>query len=705
METVSVWRDPDKRRALLLSLVLHLALLLALVVWMAIPRPEPLPSYIVLDVGTPALAEETTLAPTAEEPAPPAPSPQVASSEIGAPQRASAPEEVTQAPELEARTAQPPAPEAPPARAEASQAAPAEEASVPEPPLPQPSAPATAAEAPELPVAESPATVLPEIEPVVLQPRPTPTAITIPMPQARAEVPQARAIALTPSAAVAAQRDVATPQVRAAVAEAQPIETPRVEARVSASVGLSTPDVQAAVPEARPLGAPSVQAAVAEARAVDAPAVRADVAASVNLTAPDAQASVAPAVDLSSSGVRASVSGERPLAAPAVTAQVGTARDVQVLPTVAVAAARPVPLPSVRAEVVGDATVAGAPGSSGRPGATDVEATVSSPRTPGGNAAVAGQVGPPDDLAAAVGRGLAAGPDGALQGDGAPLQPALAPFADEREQALAVILDNVGGYPQHGLREASMIVELPVEGGLTRLMTIYDHVDPLRVGPVRSARDYFVELAERSSAVLVHDGGSPGAMIAITRSEVPTLNAYSSGELFGRSADRSAPYNLYSAGADLRAAVKRLLPDVVRPVAGVVFRPTAAASQVTEVSVRYSGAYRTGFRFDAILGAYRWVRDGTPANHPDGQVVVVDAVLVGEITARPLPDDPEGRLYVPLRAGDATLYLRGRAERGTWEVVDGTGIRFRTAAGELVDLSPFRTWVVLTPTYDERVEQ
>jgi len=41
VETTSVWRDPDKRRALLLSLVLHLAMLLLVIVWMAIPRPEP----------------------------------------------------------------------------------------------------------------------------------------------------------------------------------------------------------------------------------------------------------------------------------------------------------------------------------------------------------------------------------------------------------------------------------------------------------------------------------------------------------------------------------------------------------------------------------------------------------------------------------------------------------------------------------------
>lgn len=222
---------------------------------------------------------------------------------------------------------------------------------------------------------------------------------------------------------------------------------------------------------------------------------------------------------------------------------------------------------------------------------------------------------------------------------------------------------------------------------------------------MRSARDYFVQLAERSSAVLVHDGGSPGAMIAIGASSVPTLNAYSSGQLFARAGERSAPYNLYSLGTDLRSAVARMLPGDGRIVTGTVFAPGDGARTVSEVQVRYSGAYGSGFRYDSALGAYRWVRDGEPANHPDGQIVLMDAVLVGEITARLQPGDTAGRLYIPLDGGDATLYLRGRAVRGSWLVSDGDGIRFRTADGELVDLAPYRTWVMLTPTYDTRVER
>ena len=667
----TVWSDPDKRRAMLLSVVLHLGVLLLLIWSLSRPRPDPLPAYIVIDVGTPAFAEETTLAPTAEAPAMQTPEPQVASTEVGDPQELAAAQEQSAAPEPQPITVQPPAPPAPPAVQATPEPAAVEQVQATPPP---PQVQEAATEAPELPIADVPATALPEIDPVVLAPRETPAAITIPEPQAAAQVAEARAVSLTPTASVSQARELSVPDATVTVADSVSLEAPLVQSQVAASVGLT------------------------------APAVAANVAQALPLDAPRAQAQVADSVGLSAAGVTAAVSGTQRLAPPAVTAIVGTAVPLDVAPTVAVATPRPLSLPAVRADIVGAAQTPGAPNDAAAQfGATDVAATASSPRPPGGNAAAAGQAGPPDPNATVEGRGLAAGPDGVGQGDGAPQPPARPTFSEERDRALAVLIDNVNGYPQHGLGVASMIVEMPVEGGLTRLMAYFDRTDPERVGPVRSARDYFVELAQASAAVLVHDGGSPGAMVAIGNAEVPTLNAYNRGNLFARSSDRSAPYNLYTVGTDLRTAVTRLVPERVRLVANSIYRPAADAAEVAEVSVTY-GTYTSGFRFNPLTGRYRWIRDGTPAVQPDGQILEMQAVLVGQITARPLPDDPEGRLYIPIRSGPATLYLEGRSVEGRWDVLTGSGVTFYTSDGVQVDLSNLRTWTILTPNYDGRAE-
>jgi hypothetical protein len=612
------WRDVDRRRAALLSGALHLLLLLVLIVALRLPEPEPVPTYLVIDVGTPAEAPEVVEAAAAQDPAPATEAPQVADDQVGEPQVATAPEPTPTTEEPEPQTAQDEAPAAAP------EAEVAETPDVPTPPVPQAVVPAAAA--PEVPLATLPATPLPEIDTPDLEPAPLAERIPVPLPAVATVVPEPRAIAPTPQVSVAAPAPVPTPAVAAAVEAAAPV----------------------------PL--------------------------------PSAAAAVAPA---------------RPVAAPDVRASIAEARDVRVAPQVAVARPVPTPVPQVRAEVLAPpAPAAPAVDPLAAATETDVASARDDDRPAGGDAANPGQSGAPDPDASASALGAAAGPDGSPNPSGSPAPPR-PPFAQQLERPLAVVVDNVGGYPQSGLRPASTIVEMPVEGGLTRLMLVFDRTDPERVGPVRSAREYFVELAGRIDAVLVHDGGSPGALAAIGASPLPTINSFDRGELFARG-DGQAPYNLFSQGDALRAAVNRLDLSRGRTVATTIYRPASDLPAATSVSVRYGATYTTAFRFEQALDAYRWVRNGTAAVDASGEAVLVDAVLVGAIEARVFPNDTAGRLSIPLRGGAATLYVGGRAVEGRWEIQDAVGVRF-VAGDEVVDLAPFKTWVVLTPTYDGRV--
>ncbi|MFO8149582.1 MAG: DUF3048 domain-containing protein [Trueperaceae bacterium] len=528
---------------------------------------------------------------------------------------------------------------------ESPAAAPAapEEATVeaPRPPLPAPMTPV--ATTPEVPVASAPATPLPTIDLPEIEPTPLAERVPVPLPTVAALLPEPRAIAAQPQVSVAAPAEVPVPRVGVEVEAAAPVPVPRVGVEVEA---------------AAPVPLPSPLVATAPARPVAVPDVRADVAA---------------------------------------------ARDVRVAPQVAVATPVAVPLPRVQATVapLPAAPVAPEVEAGAAAAASEVPSQRDEDLAAGGDAANPGQPdGAVDDPSPAL--GLAAGPDPEELPPGARALP-FEPFARQLERPLAVLVDNVGGVPVSGIRPASLVFELPVEAGLTRLMLVFDRSDPGRVGPVRSARAYFVELADRLDAVLVHDGGSPGALAAIAAGPTRTLNAFTSGDLFSRG-DGRAPYNLYSAGDALRAAVNRLDLARGRTISGTIYRPSEEADEVVEVVVGFGGGYVTGFRYEAGFNAYRWLRDGAAAVDAAGEAVVVDAVLIGEVEARPFPNDPEGRLSVPLRGGQATLYLNGRALTGRWELRDATGVFFVGDGGEVVDLAPFKTWVALTPAYGERGE-
>lgn len=112
---------------------------------------------------------------------------------------------------------------------------------------------------------------------------------------------------------------------------------------------------------------------------------------------------------------------------------------------------------------------------------------------------------------------------------------------------IAVMIDNYpSARPQSGLMNAEIVYEIPAEGGITRYMAIYHHLDTEKIGPVRSARSYFIDKAIEYNAVYLHCGGSPEALKDIKTLKVDSLNELTGERNFWRANDRKAPHNLYT---------------------------------------------------------------------------------------------------------------------------------------------------------------
>jgi hypothetical protein len=653
-----LWRDPERRRALLLSLLVHLAALLGVAWFYVGPRPSEPENLVVLELATPDEATATVDAPSVDAPAPQAPQPEVAAEAVGeatvalptppegaTPAEAALPESASAA----ARAEAPAAPEAADVAPEERTFAPPPSAPPPEVAAPEPPPPSLAEALPQLPM-RPPSTTLPEIAAPEIAPQPLAEAIDLPRPNPEVSVAPARLITVAPQVELAEAAPLPQPEVRAEVAS-RALPQPAASAEVTAAAPLPEPQVQVSV-ASRALPQPAVSASVAEADPVPLPSVTAEIPTRA-VPQPTASAAVSASVALPQPEVAVALPAERPLA---------------VTPSAVLADTVPLELPEVTAAVAPAAAQAPEPAEGTAPATTQAQA---------------------DETAQAGAQGAAASPDGAeATGARAPQT-----FNATVLQPLAVLLDNTDvGYPQLGLQEATAIFEMPVEGGLTRLMSVYTQGEPARVGPIRSARDYFLEAALRMNGTLVHVGGAPSTVHRIASQEIPTVDALAQGELFAQAADRAAPYSTFAAGTDLRGAVGRLAG---RPVSGVVFQPAADAPDAAGVTVDFSADYSSGFRYLREVDQYRWVRSGEDATDAAGNAVVVDAVVVAEVTAFPFPGDPEGRLYLPYEGGAATLYVRGKAVPGRW--TPAGGFQFVAAGDEVVDLTPFRHWIVFAP--------
>lgn len=81
---------------------------------------------------------------------------------------------------------------------------------------------------------------------------------------------------------------------------------------------------------------------------------------------------------------------------------------------------------------------------------------------------------------------------------------------------VAVTINNIkAALPQHGISDADIFYEIETEGGITRNLAIFTDLAGVgKIGPVRSTRTFFNNLAVSYSAPLAHCGGSGPALKA-----------------------------------------------------------------------------------------------------------------------------------------------------------------------------------------------
>ena len=126
------------------------------------------------------------------------------------------------------------------------------------------------------------------------------------------------------------------------------------------------------------------------------------------------------------------------------------------------------------------------------------------------------------------------------------------------ERPIAVMIDNHSdAWPQAGLNKAYMVYEIVVEGGETRLMALFKGQDLDEIGPVRSARHYFIDYAMENDAIYVHFGQSPQAQSDIKKYSINDINGIAEdGTTFWRVKDKAAPHNAVTSTEKLIQSAK-----------------------------------------------------------------------------------------------------------------------------------------------------
>ncbi|MGN0341579.1 MAG: DUF3048 domain-containing protein [Roseburia sp.] len=130
-----------------------------------------------------------------------------------------------------------------------------------------------------------------------------------------------------------------------------------------------------------------------------------------------------------------------------------------------------------------------------------------------------------------------------------------------QQRPIAIMIGNTNdALPQYGLSQADILYEVPVEGGITRLMGIFEDYSNLdKIGSVRSCRHYFAYYAMEFDAIYVHYGQAIYATELLESDQIDNLNGIDGtidSLTFYRDPERKQPHNAFVSTQGIQAGIE-----------------------------------------------------------------------------------------------------------------------------------------------------
>jgi Protein of unknown function (DUF3048) N-terminal domain/Protein of unknown function (DUF3048) C-terminal domain len=269
---------------------------------------------------------------------------------------------------------------------------------------------------------------------------------------------------------------------------------------------------------------------------------------------------------------------------------------------------------------------------------------------------------------------------------------------------LAVKIDNVApALPQAGVNRADIVVEELVEGGLTRLMAIFQCNKAATVGPIRSARISDADiLALLHGSVLGFSGANPKDLPPIiAHGDTVLISQDADGQYFYRDDARPAPHNVFSSTQKILAAGIAQRHNLKAPKPLFSYGPIdSSAKRAHHISLTWPAATAQW-----TWAKNKWLRtqDGSPDRLVDGSQVsttnvVIMSVNIASTGLRDILGNPSP-LDVTVGSNPVWVLRNGKMIKGTWSRKTVTsGLVLRDKQGHVINLAPGRTWIELLPS-------
>lgn len=284
--------------------------------------------------------------------------------------------------------------------------------------------------------------------------------------------------------------------------------------------------------------------------------------------------------------------------------------------------------------------------------------------------------------------------------------------------ATCVMIENSpDARPQSGLDQAGVVFEANAEGGITRFMAIFQEAKPQLIGPVRSLRMTYAEMAKPFHCSIAHVGGSGNALSLVRNNgEFRDIDQFFNAAYYWREGNaiagkrRYAPHNVYTSFEKLDQlnlnrgyttsyfnGFDRVDPDVPTP---------EVEKNATVINIKMSSdLYNPVFTYNPETNSYLRAHKSGGAHYAayrDGSLVQIQpkVVIAAKVNVYRRPGSAEGYSdYTTTGENEAFIFQNGTVIIGKWVREDANAeLKFYDGDGNIIKLNRGQVWISLYPS-------
>ena len=272
---------------------------------------------------------------------------------------------------------------------------------------------------------------------------------------------------------------------------------------------------------------------------------------------------------------------------------------------------------------------------------------------------------------------------------------------------MVVVENHPQSRPQWGLTSSDIVFEMVAEGGITRMILMYADASrlPDKIGPVRSTRHYFLDLAEGYDAIFTHFGQSTYAKQQLANHDIDNINGYFDGSYFSRDKSRNvdSEHTAYTTKEwVIKAIENKEYRTTLKDGYDNAFSFNIDGDRVLKdgscvtATVSFSSSYTYTLDYDKQENVYYSSLNGNPFMDSNGTQQNFENIVILYTNISAISGDTKNRVDFDLSEGEGRYISNGSYEDISWKKGDSTDmLKLYDSEGEELKLNTGRTYIAI----------